>query len=71
MDGIINSMDMSLSKLWEIVKDQEACSLWSHKILDTNQQLNKANKNDEKDIFLVLVLEDLVGLHRTGQLQLL
>ena len=24
MDGIIDSMDMNLSKLWEIVKDREA-----------------------------------------------
>ena len=38
--GIINSVDMSLSKLWEMVKDREAwhaCSPWGCKELDTTE----------------------------------
>ena len=48
LDGFIKSMDMSLSKLWDIVKDREAwpcCSSWGHKGLDTAKQLNNNWEN--------------------------
>ena len=41
LDDITNSMDMSLSKLWEIVKDREiCCSPCSPKELDMTEWLN-------------------------------
>ena len=41
LDGITDSMDLSLSKLWEMVKGGlECCSPWSHKELDLIEQLN-------------------------------
>ena len=44
LDGITDSMDLSLSKLWEMVKHREGrlvcCSPWGRKELDTTERLN-------------------------------
>ena len=44
LDGITDSMNMNLSKFWEIVRDREAwhaCSPWGHKESDTTEWLNR------------------------------
>ena len=48
LDVIADLMDMTLSKLWELVMDREACvcfSSWGLKESDTIEQLNCTDMN--------------------------
>ena len=53
LGGIIDSVDMSLSRLWGMVKDREACMLhgqaccspWGCKELGTSELLNSSNRS--------------------------
>ena len=57
LDGITDSMDMSLSQLWEMMKNREAwCATnqWVHKESEMIEQLNNSD-SDIEHLFMCLL----------------
>ena len=68
LDGIIDSLDMSLSKLWELVTDREAWRAVVHEVTKSGTRLSSCTELilEECDGFCTLQTKGNKGLSLHG-----
>ena len=62
LDGITNSMDMNLSKLWEMVKDREAWHAAVHGGHKESDMTKQVNNNIYKYMCIYTYIKDAYSL---------